>query len=289
MRSRFIFALSVVVWTARAPAAEPQTVDLWPEGMPEPKVATDAAEKVEVKGGISRRSNVSKPRLVVYEAPAANRTGAALIVIPGGGFGILADEHEGSEACVWLNKLGVTAFLLLHRCPTSKHADVSAGPVQDAQRALQIVRARAGDWKLDPKKIGVLGFSAGGQVALTAATNDLRFAGDDKTPHKPDLLVLAYPYRIFDDKTKKLRADVRPDAGLPPTFIAQCADDRGSLPQGSTLLFLELINRQIPAEIHIYQKGGHGYGMRAREGATGPTDWALRAADWLKLQGWAGK
>src|SRR5215213_10111418 len=102
-------------------ATDRPTIDLWPDGMPDPQVVTTGPEKVEHGGGIARRSNVSKPRLVVFEAPADKRTGAAVVVIPGGGFGILADEHEGSEACEWLAKLGITAFLLDHRCPTNKH------------------------------------------------------------------------------------------------------------------------------------------------------------------------
>jgi acetyl esterase/lipase len=266
-------------------AAEPPAIELWPEGIPEPRVQTELPEKFEKgKDGIGRRSFVSKPKLFVYEAPAPS--GAAVVVIPGGGFGILADEHEGSEACQWLNGLGVTAFLLDHRCPTNKQPEPNAGPVQDAQRAVQVVRQQAEKWKIDPKKVGVLGFSAGGQVALVAAANDLRYAAP-KAPegHKPDFMLLIYPWRIYDEKTKALRAVAKVDAGLPPTFLAQCADDAGSLPQGSALLFLELINRKVPAELHIYEKGGHGFGMRPRANATGPSDWPLRAADWLQLRG----
>jgi len=265
-------------------AAEPAEIVLWPDGHPEPRVVTDMPEKVEVgKDGIARRYNVTNPRLHVYPA-GDNRSGAAAIVVPGGGFGILADGHEGAEACEWLQKLGVTAFLLVHRCPTNKQAEPHAGPVQDLQRGMELVRQRAAEWQVDPKKIGVLGFSAGGQVTLIAATNDRRFAGELPTgvTHRPDFLLLAYPYRIYDEPAKALRADIKLDGPLPPMFIAQCADDKGSLPQGSTLLFLELINRKIPAELHVYERGGHGYGMRPRPMATGPTDWPLRAADWLR-------
>ena len=149
------------------------------------------------------------------------------------------------------------------------------------------VRRHAAEFKVDPKKVGILGFSAGGQVTLVAATNDRKFAGETSAEaHKPDFLLLLYAYQIYDPKTKGLRADIRLDGGLPPTFIAQMGDDRGSLPQGSTLLYLDLINRGIPAEIHIYEKGGHGFGMRSRPGATGPTDWQLRAVDWLRLRGY---
>lgn len=277
------FALSI------AAAATPPEIVLWPQGMPEPVVPADPPEKSERgKDDIVRRTNVSKPRLFVYEPPAGvKHTGAAAIVVPGGGFGVLADEHEGSDAAVWLAKNGLVAFLLAHRTPTNKHVAPHEGPVQDLQKAVIEVRRHAMEYQVDPKKVGVLGFSAGGQVTLIAATNLRQFPGEAAESHKPDFLLVIYPYQIYDTAAKSLRADIRVDAGLPPTFIAQMGDDTGSLAQGSTLLYLDLVNRKIPAELHIYEKGGHGFGMRARPGATGPTDWQLRAVDWLRLHGWA--
>jgi acetyl esterase/lipase len=164
----------------------------------------------------------------------------------------------------------------------------NVGPAQDLQKAVIEVRRHAAEFKVDPMKVGVLGFSAGGQVTLVAATNDRKFPGEAiAESHKPNFLLLLYAYQIYDPATKALRSDILLDGGLPPTFIAQMGDDGGSLPQGSTLLYLELVNRKIPAEIHIYEKGGHGFGMRSRPGATGPTDWQQRAIDWLKLHGYA--
>lgn len=273
-----------------SPAAGLLEIPLWPKGMPKPVVPADPPEKTE-KGpdGITRRSNVSQPRLFVHEPPAGvARTGAGVIVVPGGGFGRLADEHEGSDACLWLAKQGIVAFQLAYRTPTTKHKEPHAGPAQDVQRAVSEVRRRAAELKLDPKKIGALGFSAGGQLSLIAATNDRLFPGEPTAAsHKPDFLLVIYPYKIYDPATKAIRADIHLEAGLPPTFIAQAGDDTGSLPQGSTLLYLDLITRKTPAEIHIYEKGGHGFGMRPRANATGPTDWPLRAADWLRLRGLA--
>ena len=283
--------MPLYVIAALALAADPPGLDLWPAGLPDPKVQTDLPEKYDVRpaDGIGIRTNVARPRLTAFPAPANLRTGTAAVVVPGGGFGRLADDHEGAEACRWLAGLGVTAFLLDHRCPTDKHPEPNLGPAQDAQRSVQFVRDRAAEWGVDPKKVGVLGFSAGGQVAVVAATNPPLFPDAGPTPHKPDFLVLAYPYRIYDPKTKSLRADIKPDAGLPPTFISQCADDKSSLAQGSTLLFLELVNRGVPAELHVYATGGHGYGMRPKPNSTGPTDWGNRAADWLRLRGLAAK
>lgn len=285
MSLRFIgFGLCWLLGTSLTQAAEPVEIELWPSGLPEPAVQTEQPERIE-KGpdGLSRRFNVSKPRLFVHEPTPELRTGAAIIIVPGGGFGRLADEHEGSDASTWLKQLGITAFQLAYRCPTTQHAEPNAGPVQDTQRAIQVVRQRAAEWKIDPQKIGVLGFSAGGQCAAISATNNVAFKAEKQSvTHKPDFMLLIYPFKIYDERSKSLRADIHPEAGLPPTFIAQCADDSSSAPQGSTLLFLELMNRKIPGELHIYQKGGHGFGMRSRPNATGPTDWSLRAADWLR-------
>lgn len=279
-----LLALSLV-----ADEGQPK-IELWPDGSPEPRAVADMPERVEKgKDGITRHYNITAPRLLIFEPTGVKRGDAAAIVVPGGGFGVLADEHEGSDACRWLNSLGITSFLLQHRCPTNKHPVPNAGPVQDAQRAVQIVRERAAEWKVDPQKVGLLGFSAGGQVAIVAATNEAKFPGVTAAAdaHKPSFLVLLYPWMIYDPATKGLRADIKLDAGLPPSFIAQCGDDKSSLPQGSTLLALELFARKVPAELHIYETGGHGFGMRPRPNATGPTDWPQRAADWLRLRGLA--
>jgi acetyl esterase/lipase len=278
--------LASVVQGSRA--AERTEIVLWPAGMPAPVIPGDPPERTEkTPAGYGLRFSISQPRLVVFRPPAGVKaSGAGVIVVPGGGFGRLADEHEGSEACELLAKQGMVGFLLLHRTPTDKHPEPSAGPVQDLHKAVTEVRRRSADYGLDPARIGVLGFSAGGQVTTIAATNKPSFPIEAGAPsHRPDFLLLLYPYRIYDAEKKALRADIHPEAGLPPTFIAQMADDRASLPQGSTLLYLELLNRGVPAELHIYERGGHGFGMRERPGATGPRDWQGRALDWLRLRG----
>ena len=292
MKMTSLLTLALLWCALPAFAADRPEIILWPQGMPEPVVPAEPPEDVKLGAdGISRRTHVSKPRLVVHLPPKdVAASGAAVIVVPGGGFGVLADGHEGSEACEWLAKQGVVSFLLLHRAPTSKHPAPNAGPVQDAQKAVSDVRRLAADYGIDPHKIGVLGFSAGGQVTVIAATNDLKFptSAPSAAPiasHKPDFLLLLYPYQIYDPATKFLRKEINLDGGLPPTFIAQMGDDTGSLAQGSALLYFELINRKIPAELHIYQRGGHGFGMRARPNSTGPTDWTHRATDWLKQGG----
>lgn len=290
-RTALGLAVGTAVGATAAPmagAADRAEVLIWPQGMPEPVVPANPPERIE-KGadGTGRRFDISRPRLFVFPPSGGARSnGAGVVVVPGGGFTKLADEHEGSEACEFLAKHGFTAFLLVHRCPTDKHADPSLGPAQDVQKAIQTVRQRAGDWGLGPNRVGLMGFSAGGQVSVIGATNNLLFSGGDAAvSHKPDFMLLLYPWKIYDPATRGLRADIHPDAGLPPTFICQMGDDTGSLPQGSTLLYLELINRKIPAELHIYEKGGHGFGMRSRPGSAGPSDWPTRALDWLRIRG----
>lgn len=273
----------VVLLTAgtAAVAAEPE-IAVWPAGVPEPRVPAEPAEKLEksAKDGISRRSNVSNPRLVVYDVPRTDpaKLRPAVIVVPGGGFGILADEHEGSDMCRWFNDRGIVAFLLLHRVPTNRHPEPNAGPVLDAQQAVSVVRGRAGEYGVDPRRIALLGFSAGGQVALVAATRN--------PPAKPDCVLLIYPWRIVGDKNEGLRPDVVINASAPPMFIAQAGNDPGSIPQGSLNLYAALLAAKVPAELHIYEGGGHGFGLQKRENAPGTSDWPNRALDWLKTRGW---
>ncbi|MEI6238974.1 MAG: alpha/beta hydrolase [Planctomycetia bacterium] len=286
-----VCAITVVLAATHAPgqATEPREILLWQTGAPEPRVPADPPEAVDKKDdGISRRRNVSNPRLVVYDVPssAAAKPRGAVLVVPGGGFGILADEHEGSDACRWLNDHGFVSFLVLHRVPTNKSALPNVAPVQDIQRSVQEVRRRAAEFNVDPAKIAVLGFSAGGQATLVAATSKPAFPADLTDPTRPDAVLLLYPWKIVGDGNTGLRSDVMIDADTPPMFIAQCGDDPGSLPQGSAHLYLKLVEAKVPAEIHIYEKGGHGFGLKANNSLPGTFDWKARAIEWLRLHGW---
>lgn len=274
----------------RALAAEPREIVLWPEGVPEPRVPAEPEEMVEKKAdSIQRRLNVSKPRLVVYDIPQSEpaKLRSAVIVVPGGGFRVLADEHEGSDACRWLNDQGFVSFLVLHRVPTGTMPEPNAAPVQDVQKAVHEVRSRATELQIDPAKLAVLGFSAGGQAALVAATNPPRFpVADPAVSIRPDALLLLYAWKIVGEGNQGLRPDATIDGSTPPTFIAQCGDDTGSVPQGSANLYLKLLEAKVPAEIHIYEKGGHGFGIKASNTLPGQLDWKDRAIDWLRSRGW---
>lgn len=269
-------------------SAPPAEIVLWPEGVPEPRVPAEPAEQVTVQNGISRRTNVSIPRLVVHDVPRSDpatlRT--AVIVVPGGGFSVLADEHEGSDMCRWLAEKGIVAFLLLHRAPTNKHEQPNAGPVVDTQKAVYEVRRRAAEYGIDPKRVVVLGFSAGGQTSLVAATNPPRFEPADKAiSTRPDALMLIYAWKIVGADNKGLRSDVTIDTATPPVFIAQAGNDTGSVPQGSVNLYLACLGAKVPAELHIYETGGHGFGMQKRDHAPGTSDWPNRGLDWLRSRG----
>ena len=291
--SRLGFVMVAVACLACGPTnalgAEPREIVLWPEGVPEPRVPAEPAESADKKAdGIQRRANVSNPRLVVYDVPHRDpaKLRSAVLVVPGGGFGILADEHEGSDVCRWLNEQGVVSFLVLHRVPTGKMPKPNAAPVQDIQKAVQEVRRRAAELQIDPAKIAVLGFSAGGQATLVAATNPPTFPHAEAVSAKPDAVLLLYAWRIVGDGNVGLRSDVTIDGSAPPMFIAQCGDDPGSVPQGSANLYLELLKAKVPAEIHIYEKGGHGFGLKAGNSLPGQVDWKDRAIEWLRSRGW---
>jgi acetyl esterase/lipase len=243
---------------------------------------------------ILRITNVLDPRLEFYEPDAAKKNGNAVIIVPGGGFGILASGHEGSDLALWFRERGFVAAVLQHRCPTSNLPKPWEFPAQDTQRALSLVRTKAGELGVKPDRIGLFGFSAGGQVALIAATNaDARLysAGDtvDATSCRPDFLMLCYPWKILaDNSLTELKSEIKIDAKTPPTFIAQANDDKASLAEGSTLAFLALRKANVPAELHIYSTGGHGFGLLPNP-TQAPGDWPGRLELWLRARGLVAK
>ena len=273
------------VVTAAEPVGE---IRLWPEGVPGDRVPSDPAEKVEKgKDDIQRRSFVSDPRLIVHPLPQGDGgPRPAVIILPGGGYNILADDHEGGEIGRFLNGHGIVALTLLYRVPTGAFAEPDAGPVMDAQKAVSIVRERAGELGIDPSRIGLMGFSAGGHTALVAATTKASFPGADASPSaRPDCTILIYPWRVLAREGNELWPGVMIDAATTPMFIAQTADDTASPAKGAVALFSALLDAKVPAELHVYERGGHGYGLRRREQAPGTGDWPARLVDWLGGRG----
>jgi acetyl esterase/lipase len=239
---------------------------------------------------VLRLTNIAEPRLEFYEPAPDKKNGAAVVIVPGGGFGILASGHEGSDLAIWFRERGFVAAVLQHRCPTNALPKPWEFPAQDTQRALSLIRAKAADLGVHPDRIGLFGFSAGGQVALIAATNtDTRLypAADaiDQTSCRPDFLMLCYPWQILaSNSLTELKPEVRITDKAPPTFIAQANDDPGSLAEGSTLAFLALRKAKVSAELHIYSTGGHGFGLHPN-GTQAPGDWPGRAELWLQARG----
>ena len=270
------------------------TIALWPGRSPGEKTALPPEADVEkptdeaIAGRpVQKRGNVSDPTITIYRPDPAKNTGAAVLVCPGGGYYILALDLEGTEVCEWLNSIGITAVLVKYRVPRREGLAPYAAPLQDAQRALGIVRSRAKDFGIDPARIGVLGFSAGGNLAAMLSNNHHARTYPpvdtaDETSCRPDFCVLIYP----GDLTTKEKDDaLAPELSVshentPPTFIAMTEDDKV---ENALTYYHALMKANVPAEMHLYPRGGHGYGLRRTELTV--TTWPDRAADWLESEG----
>ncbi|HLJ97757.1 MAG TPA: alpha/beta hydrolase [Gemmataceae bacterium] len=269
--------------TAGRAAEQPLVLDLWPGKVPGETTAS-GEEKLTGEKGRRQLTNVSKPTLTVYRPDKDKNTGVAVIIAPGGGYRFLAWDHEGEDVAAWLNSLGVTGVLLKYRVP--RRPDHPAGPLQDAQRALSLVRSKAKEWGMDPKRIGMLGFSAGGHLTALTATNFDKRAYDpsddaDQVSCRPDFAVIIYPGGVVDRSREKLDPAIRVSKETPPTFLAQSNDDQVG-PQNSAVLYLALKKAQVPAELHIFATGGHGYGMRPSKNPC--SEWPKRCEEWLRVE-----
>jgi acetyl esterase/lipase len=271
------------------------TLDLWPGAAPGEvgTVGEEQAKTATLPDGttvITSLTNVSKPTLTVCRPETAKNTGAAVLIFPGGGYNVLAWDHEGEQVARWLNSVGVTAGVLKYRVPRREGTSMDTPPIQalmDAQRAISLVRSKAADWGVDPKRIGVLGFSAGGHLAAWASTNFDQRAYDkvdaaDDASCRPDFAVLIYPGGVVKKGTTDLSPTIRVAPDTPPCFFAHAGDDRVS-PENSIMMYLALKGAGVPAELHIYSSGGHGFGLRptGKPAAT----WPKRCEDWLRATG----
>jgi acetyl esterase/lipase len=255
------------------PAPGHLTIALWPGGAPgapanPPAEADMTTAKDNLIAGrpLVRLGNVSNPTLTIY-SPHGNNTGAAVVVFPGGGYRILAIDLEGTEVCDWLTSAGITCALVKYRVPNTGPYPKSPAALEDAQRAVGIVRSRAAEWHIDPSRIGVLGFSAGAHLSAALSTHfDHRLYNKvdaaDTVSCRPDFAVIVYPgYLALADKNFAPNADVPVTAQTPPSFIVQAEDDPVHV-ENAVVYFMALKNAKVPAELHIYAAGGHGYGLR---------------------------
>ena len=263
---------------------EPKVELLWPGGAP----------------GAFGADDVDKPSLTIFLPPAGRATGSAVVICPGGGYGFLAVDHEGKQIAQWLNSMGIAAFMLKYRLgPRYRHP----APLQDAQRAIRLVRTRAPEWGVDPMRVGILGFSAGGHLASTAATHfdDGRPNASDPVERqgsRPDFAVLAYPVISLVDPpahsgSRRNLLGEPPDPALvellsnerqvtprtPPTFLFHTADD-AAVPVANSLLFFEaLLKAGVPAELHVFPHGKHGVGLAGSDPAL--SAWPRLCATWM--------
>ena len=239
-------------------------------------------------------SNVSQPTMTVY-APSGKNTGAAVVVFPGGGYEILAIDLEGSEVCDWLTTRGITCVLLKYRVPAPRSSpDWGAYPqspiaLEDAQRTIGLLRLHAAEWHIDPHKIGVLGFSAGGHLVAAISTHFAQrlyppVDAADKESCRPDFAVALYPGHLWiDDKHFDLNPNVPVTSQTPPTFLLQAEDDHVDNVNDSLVYYIALKNAGVPVEMHLYAQGGHAFGLRRTRSAI--TDWPQLVETWLKTIG----
>ena len=269
---------------------------VWPKGVPgaAPGYASNASAEFDATTAkdnliagkpLIRLGNVSVPTVTLYKPNGTKADGLAVVVFPGGGYNILAIDLEGTEVCDWLNSAGVTCVLLKYRVPNSGPYPKSSDALQDAQRAVGMVRQHAAEWGVNPNRIGVLGFSAGGHLAAALSTHyDQRLYGAvdaaDQLSCRPDFAVIIYPgYLANAEQAMAPNPDIKPTADTPPTFIVQAEDDPVHV-ENATAYFLALKNAKVLAEMHIYAEGGHGYGLRHTELPV--STWPQTVEIWLR-------
>jgi acetyl esterase/lipase len=280
---------AIAILIAPALAAGPKTELLWPKGAP----------------GAKGDRPADKPTLTIYLPDKAKAPTAAVVICPGGGYGALAMDHEGHQIAQWFNSLGVAGFIVDYR-----HRGKGYGhpvPLQDAQRAVRTVRARAADWNVDPAKIGIMGFSAGGHLASTAGTHfdQGNPAADDRVEQvscRPDFMILCYPVIMFDEKythrgsqqnllgkdadpalVRSLSSEKQVTRETPPTFLFHTDEDKGVPPENSVSFYLALRSAGVPAELHVYQRGPHGIGLGAK--VPGTSEWPKALGNWMRNRG----
>lgn len=299
MKKLILTALIVIGAAAVTQAQEVTPIPLYPNGVINSKPAPANYQENDTKDWAFK---VTNPVLLPYPADKSIATGTAVVICPGGGYGGLSMENEGTNVAKAFNKIGVSAFVLKYRLPSDLiMKDKTIGPLQDAQTALQIVRSRAAEWNINPSKVGIIGASAGGHLAATVETHFKQVVAENKAISvRPDFAILMYPVITFGDKTHlgskenligknpsqelvdlySNEKQVTPDT--PPTFIVMAEDD-GTVPVENALMFYSaMIANKVKGEMHIYQSGGHGFGIhnsRSKE------EWFNWCASWMKANG----
>lgn len=309
MKRLTIFKLTLLAYIifGQCLFAQNATIKVWKNGVP--GAISDTSYKTEVvyiAKNTPRIYRVTDPSLDVYTAPPEKSNGTAVVICPGGGYIRLAADKEGHDVALWLNNQGISAFVLKYRLPSDKiMKDKSIGPLQDVQEAVRLVRRNAAKWHLKTNKIGVMGFSAGGHVASSAAThfNDTVYQSKDTTSARPDFSLLIYPVISMNSKithkgshdnligehpsaelTKRFSNELQVTDQTPPAFLVHAFDD-GTVPVENSINYaLALKKNHVPCELHIYQQGGHGFGLAANSKGT-ESGWPDACLKWLKFNG----
>lgn len=265
-------------------------------------------ETSAVEGGILRISHISIPTLEIYLPSPEKANGAAMVICPGGGYSINAYGHEGVDVARKLNEAGIAAFVLKYRIPDDAVMEnKTIAPLQDAQQAIKLVRDNAGQWKIDPKRVGIMGFSAGGHLASTAGTHYSRafIENTSNTNLRPDFMVLVYPVISFskeighagsrdnligsnapDSLVKLYSNELQVTDQTPPAFLVHAGNDDAVSALNSVRFYEALLQHKVPAEIHIYQEGGHGFGLNNK---TTSDKWMDHCVNWMRSNGWLNK
>jgi acetyl esterase/lipase len=295
-----LFLSLLLMTTAQIAFSQQQPVKLYPDGVPNSKTAPATYVESTVK---NRTRMVTDPVLIPYFPDKSKANGTAVVICPGGSYSQLAMDIEGDEVAKKFNEIGITAFILKYRLPSDAiMVDKSIGPLQDAQRSVQLIRQRAAEWNINPAKVGIIGFSAGGHLAATAGTHFDQAVIDNQANInlRPDFMMLLYPVismgeyahkgsmrnLLGDNPGKELVAlysnqlQVKPNT--PVTFIVQAEDDNGVPVQNSLMFYNALLNNKIKAQLIIYPNGGHGFGLNNK---TTKDYWFNSATNWLDANG----
>jgi acetyl esterase/lipase len=289
-----------VAWPAVG-ANKPVVVEIWPGKAPEESgdIGKETVhmspeldrKQVEVTESTRLVTNVTRPTLTIYRPAKDKDTGTAILICPGGGYWNLYWQLEGEEVAAWLNSIGVTGIILKYRVPRRPDevkGEPARRPLQDAQRAVRLVRSNAGEWGIKPQQIGMVGFSAGGHLAIATATSfDQRTYEPvddlDKISCRPDFAIGVYSGYLKAKDKDEIAGGLRIPAGTPPIFLAHGGDDIISPPEHSVLMYLALKKAGVPAELHIYATAAHDFGVRASDHPC--STWTQACTTWLQYQG----
>jgi acetyl esterase/lipase len=302
MKKALPIVVALVLGAVVASAAEhPLVLDVWPHGPPD-EPGSIGPERTRMSPRLDRKqvevteqtlliTDVTKPTVTLYRPPKDIDTGTLIIICPGGGYWDLYWQLEGEEVASWLNSIGVTGAILKYRVPRrpdEPKAEPARRPLQDAQRAVSLVRSKAKEWNISPERIGIVGFSAGGHLAIATATSFeqrtyARIDDIDEVSCRPDFAILVYPGYLKPKDKDELAPGLRIPAGTPPVFLAHGGADIISPPEHSVVLYLALRRAGIPAELHVYANTAHDFGVRPSERPY--STWTKTCAAWLREGG----